>query len=216
MSGESRKVIASRVAITDVWFVMDDSGSMYAQWGDWSGIRYAAALSVLGMMRRAGGGSAGVIHWGSSAPEGMALGPVGIRRGDRKLKASLTIPDPTLGGNDLPAALRLAGDRIGTPAPERNLLVLVITDGVEAVTKETHAAVARIPEGCVHMLLVDRSHQCDAQMEAAWRSVAFGSFTRLESFETSVMAHKLAAVVADSLGLEGPSPTEGKSQKVRR
>jgi hypothetical protein len=38
-------------------------------------------------------------------------------------------------------------------------------------------------------------------MEAAWRSVAFGSFTRLRSFDTRTMAEQLASVLADALAL---------------
>ena len=35
--------ISARMAKTEIWFLMDDSGSMYASWGDPTGIRYAAA-----------------------------------------------------------------------------------------------------------------------------------------------------------------------------
>lgn len=197
LTGAPKRTIATRVGETEVWFVMDDSGSMYANWGDPTGIRYAAALSLLRLMREAGGGRAGVVHWGSSAPAALVVGPLSTRR-RKPLTTSLSVPAVTLGGNDLPAALHRTSAHA---ARDRMLLVYVITDGIEAVTDATHNAVATLPPDSVHLLLVDRAHQCDAAMEAAWRTVAFGSFTRLGTFNTRGMAEQLAGQLADALGL---------------
>jgi phosphodiesterase/alkaline phosphatase D-like protein len=57
------------------------------------------------------------------------------------------------------------------------------------------------------MLLVDRSNGCSPDMEAAWRSVAFGSFTRLTSLDTRGMATELAQVLAAALDLHLPTAT---------
>jgi len=186
---------------TQVWLLVDDSGSMYATWGDPDGRRYAAAQSLLGLMRRSGGGRAGVVHWGSSAPEAMLTGLTDLRRGRRALDGALTMPWMSLGGTDLPAALRRVAEHVREPSPAETLLVVPITDGIEDVRGETHLAVQALPPGCVHTVLVDRASQCDADMEAAWRSVAFGSFTRLRSFDTRTMAEQLASVLADALAL---------------
>ena len=181
-------------------FATDDSGSMYGSFGDPTGIRYAAARSLVAMQRRSGGGLAGVVHWGTSAPEEMVTPLVDVRRKRRLLDRGLQIPK-TLGGNDLPAALRRVAEML--PPLDRNdiPLVFVITDGIEDVTAETHAAVAALPKGSVHMLLVDCSNGCSEEMEQAWRTVAFGSFTRLPHFDTKAMAMALATAYAQSLGL---------------
>jgi len=195
--GAPKRTIATRLDRIEVWFVMDDSGSMYATWGDPTGIRYAAALSLLRLMREASGGYAGVVHWGSTAPDEMVTGPLPVRR-RRPLNASLAVPATTLGGNDLPAALRRTAERADR---DRAVLACVITDGIETVTDSTHESVSALPPGSVHLLLVDRARQCDPAMEAAWRAVAFGSFTRLNTFNTRAMAEQLAAVLSRALGL---------------
>jgi hypothetical protein len=201
LTGGPPRVISSRVAKTTITFLIDDSGSMYGAWGDPTGIRYAAAESVLMLMRRHGGGRAGVIHWGSTVPPELALAPVDVRRDRKALRRALTIPQSLL-GNDLPAALRAAASSVGSARQEEVSLVFVVTDGIEAVTTDTHAAVAALPEGAVHMVLVDRSNGCTPPMEAAWQAVAFGSFTRLQTFDTKAMAIQIAATFAHALELE--------------
>ena len=66
-------------------FAIDDSGSMYGSFGDPTGIRYAAAQSLVAMQRRSGGGLAGVVHWGTSAPEDMVTPLVDVCRKQRLL-----------------------------------------------------------------------------------------------------------------------------------
>ncbi len=79
-------------------------------------------------------------------------------------------------------------------------LVFVITDGIEAVTTSVHRGVGALPPGSVHMLLVDRASGCTEEMEADWRGVAFGSFTRLDDADTRAMGDQLAATVAAAIG----------------
>jgi hypothetical protein len=181
-------------------FAMDDSGSMYGSYGDPTGIRYAAAQSLVAMQRRSGGGLAGVVHWGTSAPEEMVTPLVDVRRKRRLLNQGLRIPE-TLGGNDMPAALWRVAEMLPPLGRNDVPIVFVITDGIEDVTPETHAAVAACPKGSVHLLLVDCSNGCSEEMEKVWRTVAFGSFTRLPHFDTKAMAMALATVYAQSLGL---------------
>lgn len=202
--GATPTQIRERVGRMLVVFACDDSGSMYGTWGDPTGIRYAAALSLVGLMERSGGGRAAVVHWGTEAPIGLALTPVRVRQGRRALRRALTVP-PTLGGNDLPLALERC--RLVTPGatPDEHVVHFVLTDGIEPVTAAVHAAVAALPPGSVHMLLVDRSGGCGAGMEADWRSVAFGSFTRLQTFETAAMSRQLAEIFAGSMGLSMPA-----------
>ena len=79
---------------------------------------------------------------------------VDVRRKRRLLDQGLQIPE-TLGGNDMPAALRRM-DQILRPIGRNDVpLAFVITDGNESVTAETHAAVAALPKRSVHMLLVE-------------------------------------------------------------
>ena len=205
MVGASERTIRGLVDEIEVWLIVDDSGSMYGQWGDPTGIRYAAGRSLVGLLQRAGGGWVGVIHWGTHAPVELALRPAHVRKGRNDLRGALTIP-PTLGGNDLPLALARARELSTGPSAGRRQLYYVLTDGIEPVTPAMHAALAALPENSVHMVLVDRSGGCDPAMEAAWRSCAFGSFTRLRTFDTKVMAYQLADIFAGSLGLRVPRP----------
>ena len=105
MTGAPKKEVKARVERTVVMFLCDDSSSMYGASGDPGGVRYGAALSVLGLMERSGGGRAGVVHWGSEAPRSMAVEPIDIKRGRRKLHKALTIPKE-LGGTNLAGALK--------------------------------------------------------------------------------------------------------------
>ncbi len=195
-------------------FAVDDSGSIYGTYGDPTGVRYAAAKSLIALQRRSGGGQAAVVHWGTEAPEEMVMPLTDVRRGRRALQAGLRIP-PWLGGNDLPAALRRTAEVLASGPRGGIPLVFPITDGIEAVTPETHAAVAALPAGCVHMLLIDRSGGCSPDLENAWRTVAFGSFTRLPHLDTNDMALTLARIYADALGLSlsKTSPTTSRRKK---
>jgi hypothetical protein len=201
--GASPEVIRKRVGRMLVFFVCDDSGSMYGSWGDPTGVRYAAALSLLRLMVRSGGGRAAVVHWGTESPPELALAPMPVKGGRRALKRNLVVP-PTLGGNDLPLALRRALEMTPDLADDERVVYFVLTDGIEAVTSATHAAVEALAEDSVHMILVDRSNGCTPEMESTWKTVPFGSFTRLRSFETKPMARQLAETFAAAIDLELP------------
>ena len=204
--GASSNVVKSRVARTVVFFLFDDSGSMYGRYGDPRGVRYAVGRSVTDLMSRSGGGRAGAIHWGTDAPIHMVLHPVDVRKGKQTLKAAMVVP-PNLGGNDLPLALRRAVEVTPPLAKDDTVFYYVITDGGEPVTPAMHAAVAALPPGSIHVLLVDNYGICDAAMEAAWSTCAFGSWTRLASFDTKQMATQIAEIFAASIGLQMPDPT---------
>jgi hypothetical protein len=191
--------------------LIDDSGSMYGRWGDPTGVRYAAAQSLLGLIERSSGrgasSRAAVIHWGTDAPAALALAPIDVRRGRKALKQALTVP-PTLMANNLPLALARAREMTPRLIEEEQAIYYVLSDGIEDVTPAMHAAIAALPAGSVHMVLVDRSGGCDPAREAAWNHVAFGSFTRLKTFDTTEMAQQLAEVFATSISLEMPeAPT---------
>jgi hypothetical protein len=212
VGGSSREIheLAQKVLAV---FAIDDSGSMYGSFGDPTGIRYAAAQSLVAMQRRSGGGLAGVVHWGTSAPEDMVTPLVDVRRKRRLLDQGLQIPE-TLGGNDMPAALRRVAEILPRLSKNDVPLVFVITDGIESVSAETHAAVSALPKGSVHMLLVDCSNGCTEEMERDWLTVAFGSFTRLPHFDTKAMAMALATVYAESIGLSlDSSPAISRRRK---
>lgn len=200
LAGGSAAEICQHVRNVLAIFAIDDSGSMYGPFGDPTGIRYAAARSLVAMQRRSGGGLAGVVHWGTSAPEELVTPLVDVRRKRRLLDQGLTIPE-TLGGNDMLAALQRVAEMLPPLSKSDVPLVFVITDGIESVTAETHAAVAALPKGSVHLLVIDCSSGCSEDMEQAWRTVAFGSVTRLPHFDTQAMAMALATVYAQSLGL---------------
>jgi hypothetical protein len=123
--GAPRPVIAQKVKRIKSAIAPDDSGSMYASFGDPTGIRYAAAKSIVKWMRKQGGGRVGVVHWGTDV--GQVLAPVDVRRERRALDRTLQIP-PTLGGNNLPAAIRKATDVLLPLDADDVPVVLIITD----------------------------------------------------------------------------------------
>lgn len=212
LTGAPPSTIAKRAAQVTAAFLIDHSGSMYGTWGDPTGIRCAAAESVIRLQRRTGGGRAVIVPWGSTAPAEMVTGPIEVKRGLKTLKHALVIP-PTLGGNDLPAALRRAREILAQPTPDQAYLIYVITDGIEPVTTDMHDAVAALPPRSVHLCLVDRSNGCTPDMEADWATVAFGSFTRLNHLDVRTMAVELAHIYASSLDVMLAAVTERQRRR---
>ena len=95
-SAPPQNVIGERVANLDVIFAIDDSASVHGPDGtDPRGARNTACLSVVDLMHRHGGGRAGVIHWGDTAPASLALAPVPVHRGQLRRRLEL---QPVLGG----------------------------------------------------------------------------------------------------------------------
>ena len=78
------------------------------------GARNAACLSVVDLMRRHGGGRAGVVHWGQTAPADLALAPMPVRRG--RLRRTLAI-QPMLGGTNPAAALARVRELVPAASP---------------------------------------------------------------------------------------------------
>lgn len=202
--GLARDELRTRLARSTIRLLCDDSGSMYCPAGDPTGVRYAAGRSVAELLRRHGGGHVGVIHWGTSAPASLALPPVDVRRARRQVRDALTIPSPTLGGNNLGEALRLAAGQ--PPAdPDGADLTVVITDGMEDFTLDLTTPLTLLPAGSVHILLVDRSRGCTPDLEATWRSLPIASFTRLDDNDVAHMAHQIADLICRKIGARMPA-----------
>lgn len=195
------KTLVKRVHVT---FLIDDSGSMYWHYGDPEGVRYAVALSIVDMLRRHGAKGnaprATVIHWGTDAPHALAAGPLNLsdKKTKKQLDTALTIP-PTLGGNDMARAFRAAKDRQRGDSGDTISLTFVLTDGIESVTQSTRDTLAALPAQSVHMLLIDRSHGCNEQMEADWRALPLGSFSRLNTWDTRSLATDVRTQVVAAL-----------------
>jgi hypothetical protein len=198
----------------DALFDVDDSGSMYGPGGDPFGVRRAAALSVARLLGAGPKGSrVGVVHWGSWAPEQLAMPLTDAHQG-RAVKQGLEIP-PTLGGNDFPASLSRCRELLRASSPRRIQLIFAITDGIEEVGASAAAEVDQLPEGSVHVLLVDHSHGCDAGLEARWQSLPLGSFTRLDLLDTERMAWQIAEVLAQAVGTHMPPlPSKKSNPKI--
>lgn len=188
--------------LVDLVVLPDDSGSMYGSWGDQTGIRYATALSVVDLMQRMGGGRVGVVHWGTDAPREQVLPLTDVGKGRKALRRALQIP-PSLGGNNFPAALDRAAEVLADSTPERIKLVVALTDGIEHLGPEVHSSLARLPQGSVHVLLVDRSHGCDDDLERQWRSLPL-TFARLDILDTRQMSWQVAEFLAAAVGLTMP------------
>jgi hypothetical protein len=207
LTGAPPKLIRLKAKNTTTVYLIDDSGSMYPHTsGDASGIRYAAAQSLVDLQRRSGGGTVYSLHWGSSVPQELVAGPLDTVRDRKTIKKALTIP-PTLGGNNLPVALCRALEVTRPSDSDERFIYYVISDGCESVTQATRDAMKALPENSVHMVLVDRGASCSPAMETDWNSVGFASLTRLKTFDTRAMAHQLGDIYAGSLGLQLPAPT---------
>lgn len=200
--GAPQNVIAKRVANLDLIFAIDDSASVHGPDGtDPGGARNAACLSVIELMHRHGGGRAGVIHWGDTAPASLALAPIPVRRG--QLRRGLEL-QPVLGGTQPAAALARARKLIHGTGSGRALAVLLLTDGQD-LGAGLEQALEQLPARCVHLILVDPSGNCWGQ-EAAWRELPWGSFTRLEDpRDRKRLAWESGAVLARSIGLKLPA-----------
>lgn len=180
-------VLAEAARRVTVQLLIDCSGSEYGSGGDPSGIRMACGRSLLQLMKRTGGGSMSVVHWGSSPRATLPLTSVaaGFAQLDQALKA-----DPgSMGGNDFPAALRMASDLQSAASPDSLPLVLGITDGLEDITLSMRAAIAALPRGSVHVLLVP-GHACGEELAAQWQSLPLGSFTRLPNDRIALAHHR--------------------------
>ena len=203
---------AERVKRSATIFVVDDSGSLYfGAGGDTTGIRYAAAQSLVGLMRRAGGGTAAVVHYGSEAPAEMVTPLLHVKRDGQRLKGALTIPVPNLGGTNVASGLAQCAPLLQGRASV-NPVIYLIGDGLESISDTAHAAVVALPPESVHLLLVDKLGACDATLEAGWRSLPLGSVTRLDVFDTKTMAWQLADIFAASIGLQMPGATRPKGK----
>lgn len=206
LTGAPRAEITRLVEESTIAILPDWSGSIFATWaGDPRDALGAAGESLLQLQRRSGGGRALVLPWGSSPSARRAVGPVKVTKRYRELRAALRNRE-NLGGNDLPAALENAADRLA--AERRKVAVFVPTDGGEPVTQAMHDAVARFPRGAVHLILIDPSGQCTDAMAADWSSVAFGSFTRVQDVSVAAIARQMAEVYAAGIGLSlRPDPS---------
>jgi hypothetical protein len=198
LAGAPPNVIRQRVANLDVIFAIDESGSVHGPDGtDPQGARSAACLSVVDLMRRHGGGRAGIVHWGNTAPASLALAPMPVYH--RRLQRGLEL-HPKLGGTRPEVALTRVRKLIRENSSGRTLAVLLITDGQNLGTG-LDQALRQLPARSVHLILVDPSGDCWGQ-EAAWRELPWGSFTRLESLsDHKRLARESGTVIARSIGL---------------
>jgi hypothetical protein len=202
LSGELVSIMRKRVGDFHIETLPDWSGSTFSVWGgDPRDVIGAVAVSVFLWLRRHGGGTAGVLPWGTTPARNLAVGPLSVKRDMRRLKPAIR-QRVNLGGNDLPAALRATAGRIFRLPAGVEPFIWVPTDGIESVTQATHDAVAALPHGSVHMVLIDPLHGCTESMESDWRSVAFGSVTRIEDLSVRNVATTIAQLCADTLGLQ--------------
>ncbi|MGC0368841.1 hypothetical protein [Microbacterium sp. SLBN-111] len=198
--GAARAEIIRRVAASTTAYLVDRSGSMYGAWGDPSDVCGAACESVLGLQRRSGGGRAVIVPWGSTAPAELVVGPIDVRTGEKKLTTALR-EHGSLGGNDMSAALRRLAEVADSGADGERIATFLITDGIETVTDEIREGVRALPDRSVHLCLIDRRGGCGPDLEAQWRTVEFGSFTRFAKLDVGSVAREMAALYAGALGL---------------
>lgn len=203
LAGATRAVICQLIDSLVVMFAIDGSRSVHGAGGtDPYGTRNAACLSLVDLMRRYGGGRAGVVHWGQTAPADLAWAPMPVRRG--RLWRALCL-QPMLGGTNPAAALARVRELVPAASPGQTLVVLLLTDG-QHLGHGLERELAQLPAHSVHLLLVDPSGDCDGQ-EGAWRALPWGSLTRLQSpRDHARVAWESGMVLARSIGLELPLP----------
>jgi hypothetical protein len=208
LAGAPRIVIRQRVANLDVVFAVDDSESVHGPDGtDPGGARNAACLSVVDLMRRYGGGRAGVVHWGDTAPASMTLPPLPVHLG--RLRRGLGF-QPVLGGTQPAVALARVHKLIERTSSGRTLAVLLITDGQD-LGAGLEQALGQLPDRSVHLILVDPSGDCWGQ-QAAWQELPWASFTRLENLsDRRRLAWECGTVIARSIGLKLSYRLSGRS-----
>ncbi|MCW2700578.1 MAG: hypothetical protein JWQ45_2113 [Blastococcus sp.] len=206
LKGADPADIRARVRHLHFETLPDWSGSTFSVWGgDPNDVIGAVSVSVYLWLRRHGGGTAGVVPWGTIPASHLAVGPVPVKKNFKALKSAIR-NRVNLGGNDLPAALRLAAERTSRLPADTVPVYWVPTDGIEAVTSSTHDAVNTLPPDSVHLLLIDPLHGCTEQMEDDWRSVPFGSVTRIDDLTVRTVATTIAELCADVMGLQLATP----------
>lgn len=211
LTGADFAGIRARVRHLHFETLPDWSGSTFSVWGgDPNDVIGAVTVSVFLWLRRYGGGTAGVIPWGTAPASHLAVGPLPVNKNLRSLKAAIR-NRVNLGGNDLPAALRLAQQRTSKVPTDTERFFWVPTDGIESVNSATHDAVNMLPPGCVHLVLIDPLHGCTEQMEAEWRSVPFGSVTRIDDLTVTNIATTIAELCASAIGLQCRTTTPATS-----
>jgi hypothetical protein len=199
VTGATPAAIENAFRHLTVILAIDDSGSTQPPHGtDPHAVRYAASRSVIQWMRRQGGGRCGVLHWGSTAPAPLAVGPVPVNRRMRTLHRALD-QRPNLGSTVPAAALRRAARMLPRPAPGDVQAVLLISDG-EAPGEGLEEPLAGLPEHAVHLMLVGDGHG-DGARHRGWEVLPFASVTRLPAFDNQALAWQAGSVLASALGL---------------
>ena len=183
--------------------LLDCSGSEYAvPGGDTGGFRFAVTRSLSRLMRRTGGGTMHVVHWGSRPTH--AGGPYDVDRDHRILDRLLSNTPASMGGNDFPAALRMATTLLRNTPTDTIRLVFGITDGLEPVTPAMTDAITALGAAEVHLLLVP-GDACPDDLAAQWQAQPIASFTRLPMNNTA-MAHHTGRIYATAIGGTLPTP----------
>lgn len=213
--GASRRDIRERVGRIFIALEPDESGSMHGSWGgDPTYITGAAGRSLLNLADRSGAARAIVIPWGSDAPQRLIVGPVPVRKGKQQLHQALQHPE-NLGGNNLPLALQRLREKLPPLGPDERLVAFVLTDGIEEVTQAFHDALVALPPDSVHMTLLDRHNGCSPEWEQRWRDTALASVTRITDLTVTNLAHQLARIYAEALGLQLGTTTTTGSRRTR-
>jgi hypothetical protein len=198
-----------------VMLLIDDSGSMFRPEADREGLRYIAAESVVNVLRRIGVSALGIVHWGSFCPADLLLRPT--TPGDiRRVDIALRMPESSLGGTDLSAALRFAHAIAREDAPDLQPNYLVITDGLESLGRPLEDALAELPSRSVRLLLVDRAGQCDAYTEQAWRNLPLGAFLRLDTSDPDDWAWAAAVALFSNIGPSYPRLPDPSAREYLR
>jgi von Willebrand factor type A domain len=184
--------------------LIDDSGSMFRPEADQDGLRYAAAASVVDLLRRLDVAALGVLHWGSYCPADLLLRPT-TPQNVRGTDMALRMPSSPLGGTDLSGALRMAHSVTQEDVPHLQPNYLVITDGLESLGRSLQNAVTQLPDRSVRVLLVDRAGKCDSYSEQRWRQLSLGAFLRLVASDPDDWAWAAAVALFAGIGTAYPA-----------
>jgi hypothetical protein len=211
-TGASQSEIAIRLDKVRTVVIADCSNSMRVSlWsGDPDDVVGAAAESVFRLLRKFGGGRATVIHYGSDAPADRVFGPYDVKR-ELKPLVRAARDRPSLGGTNLHAGLSRALEVLSALTADETLIGWIFTDGIQDVSPQIHAAVNAFPTNSLHLCLIDRFNGCTPEIEAAWKTIPWNSFTRLDALDVRALGVQLAHVYATATGLS--IATQSNSRK---
>lgn len=213
LEGAPAKEVSALVRTAPVVCVLDRSGSMYGVAGDPNDIAGAVIESLLDAMDRAGEGRAAFAAFGSNAPAEYATGLLGIRKSKRQLVAAART-GPGLGGTNVASGLERAAEALKGIRPGETPVVYLVTDGGFADVAAGRSVLSRMPDACVHVLLIGTCGEVADGIGQQLIADGFGSVTPINHLDVAELANQVWTIFGRTLGL-GATPAPIRTNRKR-